>query len=89
VAADHRPGRVDLGSEVKSRTSITAYERNFMIRIDLHMHSTASDGVLSPTQVVQLAKERGLTTIALTGGNGHPVGVQKKSKFQMNGIRGR
>ena len=37
-----------------------------MTRIDLHMHSTASDGLLSPTAVVQLAKERGLTTIALT-----------------------
>jgi predicted metal-dependent phosphoesterase TrpH len=41
-------------------------ERIFMTRIDLHMHSTASDGVLSPTEVVQLAKECGLTTIALT-----------------------
>jgi predicted metal-dependent phosphoesterase TrpH len=37
-----------------------------MTRIDLHMHSTASDGVLSPTEVVRLAKERALTTIALT-----------------------
>ena len=37
-----------------------------MTRIDLHMHSTASDGVLSPAEVVRLAQERGLTTIALT-----------------------
>jgi 3',5'-nucleoside bisphosphate phosphatase len=37
-----------------------------MTRIDLHMHSTASDGLLSPTEVVRLAKQRGLTTIALT-----------------------
>ena len=37
-----------------------------MTRIDLHLHSTASDGLLSPTEVVRLAKERGLTTIALT-----------------------
>ena len=35
-------------------------------RIDLHMHSTASDGTLSPSEVVQRAKARGLTTIALT-----------------------
>jgi hypothetical protein len=34
--------------------------------IDLHMHSTASDGTLRPSEVVQLAKARGLQTIALT-----------------------
>ena len=37
-----------------------------MNRIDLHMHSTASDGILRPSELVQLARERGLTTIALT-----------------------
>ncbi len=34
--------------------------------VDLHMHSTVSDGTLRPAEVVQLAKSRGLTTIALT-----------------------
>ncbi len=34
--------------------------------IDLHVHSTASDGTLSPTQVVRLAREKGLQAIALT-----------------------
>ena len=34
--------------------------------VDLHMHSTASDGVLHPAEVVRLAQERGLRTIALT-----------------------
>ena len=34
--------------------------------IDLHVHSNASDGTLSPSQVVQLAKEKGLTAMALT-----------------------
>lgn len=34
--------------------------------IDLHMHSTASDGTLRPSEVVQLAQARGLQTIALT-----------------------
>jgi predicted metal-dependent phosphoesterase TrpH len=34
--------------------------------IDLHCHSTASDGTLSPTQVVQLAADEGLTALALT-----------------------
>lgn len=36
------------------------------MRIDLHMHSTASDGRLTPTELVRLARERGLTAIALT-----------------------
>ncbi len=34
--------------------------------IDLHIHSTASDGVLTPSEVVRLALERGLSVIALT-----------------------
>jgi 3',5'-nucleoside bisphosphate phosphatase len=34
--------------------------------IDLHCHSTASDGTLSPTDVVTLAKEAGLSAMSLT-----------------------
>ncbi|MFN8375341.1 MAG: PHP domain-containing protein [Anaerolineae bacterium] len=34
--------------------------------IDLHMHTTASDGHLTPEQLVALALKRGLTTIAIT-----------------------
>lgn len=34
--------------------------------IDLHTHSTASDGTLSPTEVVLAAASAGLTTLALT-----------------------
>jgi len=37
-----------------------------MPKIDLHMHSTASDGLLSPSEVVRSARDLGLTTIALT-----------------------
>ena len=37
-----------------------------MDTIDLHVHSTASDGSFSPTEVVQLAKEAGLRYFALT-----------------------
>ncbi len=33
---------------------------------DLHCHSTASDGVLSPTELVQRAHEYGVTSLALT-----------------------
>jgi 3',5'-nucleoside bisphosphate phosphatase len=35
-------------------------------RVDLHTHSTASDGTLRPAEVVRLAHERGLGAIALT-----------------------
>ncbi|HWB52809.1 MAG TPA: PHP domain-containing protein [Tepidisphaeraceae bacterium] len=34
--------------------------------VDLHCHSTASDGTLTPTQVVQLAKDSGLSAMSLT-----------------------
>ncbi|MBR3868599.1 MAG: PHP domain-containing protein [Clostridia bacterium] len=34
--------------------------------IDLHTHSTCSDGTLTPSEVVKLAKEKGLAAIALT-----------------------
>ncbi|MDI6604840.1 MAG: PHP domain-containing protein [Thermoanaerobacteraceae bacterium] len=33
---------------------------------DLHIHSTASDGTNSPSEIVKLAKEKGLNTISLT-----------------------
>ncbi len=33
---------------------------------DLHCHSTASDGALSPTELVQRAHQNGVTTLALT-----------------------
>ena len=34
--------------------------------IDLHVHTTASDGTMTPTEVVKLAKEIGLKAIAVT-----------------------
>lgn len=35
-------------------------------RADFHTHSTASDGILTPTQLVDLAVSRGVRTLALT-----------------------
>ncbi len=35
-------------------------------RCDLHMHTVHSDGTLTPTQLVELAKKQGLSCIALT-----------------------
>lgn len=37
-----------------------------MTPIDLHFHSTASDGGLAPTEVIRRAAERGATLLALT-----------------------
>ena len=34
--------------------------------IDLHSHSSGSDGALSPTELVKYAKEKGLEAIAIT-----------------------
>ena len=33
--------------------------------VDLHIHSTASDGSLNPADIVRQAAERGLSAIAL------------------------
>lgn len=37
--------------------------------VDLHVHSNFSDGACSPTEVVRLAKEAGLSAVALTDHN--------------------
>ena len=37
-----------------------------MSRIDLHIHSTASDGTCSPAEIAALAARQGLTAVALT-----------------------
>lgn len=37
-----------------------------MAGVDLHIHTTASDGLLSPAEVVRVALEKGLSAIAIT-----------------------
>lgn len=39
------------------------------IKGDLHIHSTASDGCLSPQQIINLAKDQGIDTIAIADHN--------------------
>ena len=34
--------------------------------VDLHVHSTRSDGTYTPTQLVDYAREKGLSAFALT-----------------------
>lgn len=45
---------------------LTEYEVISMHTVDLHVHSTKSDGSLSPSQLVDLAGEKGLDAFALT-----------------------
>src|SRR2546430_7696005 len=40
--------------------------RLYMLRYDLHSHSTHSDGLLTPTELVQRAAQRGVDVLALT-----------------------
>lgn len=35
-------------------------------KTDLHLHSNASDGIYSPSELIQLASQRGLSAVALT-----------------------
>lgn len=37
-----------------------------MLRIDLHLHTTASDGLLKPSELIKLARKHRLNTIAIT-----------------------
>ena len=43
-----------------------AFFRYYALMVDLHTHSTASDGEKSPAELVWLAKESGLEVLALT-----------------------
>ncbi|MBI9080945.1 MAG: PHP domain-containing protein [Pseudodesulfovibrio sp.] len=59
--------------------------------IDLHSHSTASDGTLSPTELVKLAKETGLDAIAITDHDtlqGIPEALEAGRKFGIEVIPG-
>lgn len=42
------------------------FDADLRYPVDLHMHSTASDGALTPTELVALCATRGLTHLALT-----------------------
>ena len=59
--------------------------------IDLHTHSNISDGTLSPTELVKLAKETGLDAIALTDHDtlqGLPEALEAGRKFGIEVIPG-
>lgn len=56
-------------------------------RYDLHCHSTASDGALSPTDVVRRAQQQGVTALALTDHDTTAGLDQAEDAAQRAGIR--
>jgi predicted metal-dependent phosphoesterase TrpH len=70
------------------------------VRIDLHAHSTASDGTATPTQFVETAARAGLTVVALTDHDtvagvaeavraAEPLGVQVVPGVELSVVDGR
>ena len=57
-------------------------------RIDLHVHSSASDGVYSPIELVDLARKRGVEALAITdhdtvGGLAQAVGYARETGYTL------
>jgi Predicted metal-dependent phosphoesterases (PHP family) len=60
-------------------------------RIDLHTHSTASDGTFTPTELMRAAKEAGLSAIALTDHDtfdGLPEAREEAQKLELELVPG-
>jgi predicted metal-dependent phosphoesterase TrpH len=59
--------------------------------VDLHLHTTASDGALSPSRIVHYAKENGLQAIAITDHDtieGNPEALNEGVKVGLEVIPG-
>jgi predicted metal-dependent phosphoesterase TrpH len=65
-----RPGspRVDFGKGFfYIEWNVPILKKNeYMGYVDLHLHTTASDGVMSPSEIVRYANSKGLKAIAIT-----------------------
>ena len=55
-------------------------------RIDLHMHSTASDGILSPSDLVELASQNQVEVMALTDHDTVDGLAEAREKAQQKGM---
>ena len=55
--------------------------------VDLHMHSTASDGMLSPTDLVTAARTAGLSAIALTDHDTLEGVAEARAAGEAQGVR--
>ncbi|TYA24847.1 PHP domain-containing protein [Aggregatibacter actinomycetemcomitans] len=58
-----------------------------MTKYDLHCHSTTSDGVLSPTEVVLRAHEKGVNVLALTDHDTVAGVSEARQQAEKSGIR--
>ena len=58
-----------------------------MIYADLHAHTTASDGTLTPTELVQLGRQVGLTFLAITDHDTTAGVAEAQAAAQREGIR--
>ena len=61
------------------------------MKLDLHLHSTASDGSDSPSRIVELAKEKGIDVISLTDHDtvgGVPEALEAGKKLGVKVVRG-
>ncbi|MCS6897015.1 MAG: PHP domain-containing protein, partial [Nitrospira sp.] len=62
-----------------------------MSRIDLHLHTTHSDGSFAPADVVALARKAGVTTVAITDHDittGIPEAIQAGREQRIDVIAG-
>ena len=62
-----------------------------MIRIDLHVHSTYSDGTRTPAEIAREARSRGIAALALTDHDtidGLDEFTRECAKFQIRSVRG-
>jgi predicted metal-dependent phosphoesterase TrpH len=57
------------------------------LSFDLHVHTTCSDGFLSPEQIVVLAQRKGLSGLAITDHNTINGAIHAKNFIENNGIK--
>lgn len=63
-ATDDAPSRHDIPQTTPPHTA--SLDDSSLHLVDLHTHSTQSDGTLTPTELVRAASERGLRVLGLT-----------------------
>src|SRR6267143_4619098 len=59
--------------------------------VDLHSHTTASDGALSPRELVQLAARHGVHVLAVTDHDsteGLPVAIEEAARHEIEIVAG-
>jgi predicted metal-dependent phosphoesterase TrpH len=59
----------------------------FLLIVDLHSHSTASDGVLSPLALVQRAEQQGVTLMAITDHDSMDGYLQVRGQYESESLR--